>query len=154
MNVTGISLVVFVVIILLPYRYSRMNIVKDLYPYFECLNTLNGHLDAVTFVAFGLNNRFLVSGSLKTIKVWNLETRQEITTLIKGGCSNIDLIALSPDKQTLVCNNGKGIIKVWNLKSGQKLRTFKAHSEHVISTALYLSPVIRLIISTTTAGIW
>jgi WD40 repeat protein len=93
-----------------------MNVVKDPYPYFECLNTLNGHLGEVTFVAFGSNDRTLVSGSLKTIKVWNLETGEEITTLIKvSRCSNIGHIALSADRQILVCTNGRGIIKVWNL---------------------------------------
>lgn len=87
---------------------------KDPYPYFECLNTLNGHLGEVTFVAFGSNDQTLVSGSLKTIKIWNLATGEEIRTL-EDHSERVSSVAISTDGQTLVSGSWDKTIKVWGL---------------------------------------
>ncbi|MBW4612648.1 MAG: hypothetical protein KME21_05095 [Desmonostoc vinosum HA7617-LM4] len=71
--------------------------------------------DGVTSVAFSPDDRTLASGSRdKTIKIWNLATGQEITTL--NGHSNwVTSVAFSPDGRTLASGSDDATIKIWRL---------------------------------------
>jgi WD40 repeat protein len=87
--------------------------------------TLTGHTDEVTSVAFTQDGQFLISGSAdKTIKLWNLKTGQLIRTL-RGHTKTINTLAISPDNQFLASGGSDDTtIKLWNLKTGQLIRTF------------------------------
>nr|NCR81091.1 WD40 repeat domain-containing protein [Microcystis aeruginosa K13-10] len=77
--------------------------------------TLKGHDDLVTSVNFSPDGKTLVSGSWdKTIKLWNVETGQEIRTL-KGHDSAVYSVNFSPDGKTLVSGSWDNTIKLWNL---------------------------------------
>lgn len=107
------------------------------YQNFECLNTLSGHTEGILFLAISPDKQTGVSGSWDKIRLWNLNTGQEIRTLINViRILSVQAIAISTDGQTLVCSNGEGIIKVWNLKSGQQIQCFKGHSAPITSVAL------------------
>jgi WD40 repeat protein len=58
---------------------------------------LKGHDESVNLVLFSSDGRYLASGSDdKTIKLWNVDSKREITTL-KGHKDYVRAIAFSPD---------------------------------------------------------
>ncbi|WP_038296673.1 AAA-like domain-containing protein, partial [[Scytonema hofmanni] UTEX B 1581] len=64
-------------------------------------NRLEGHSNSVYSVTFSPDGKTLASASYdKTIKLWNLETKKEITTL-NGHSSGVLSVTFSPDGKTL-----------------------------------------------------
>lgn len=98
--------------------------------------TLTGHLSEVNSLAFNPSGTTLASGSDdKTIKLWNLNNKQEIRTL-KGHSDKVYSVAISPDGQTVVSGSKDKTIKVWNLNTGQEIRTLEGHSSFINSVAI------------------
>ncbi|MBE9089179.1 hypothetical protein IQ232_05085 [Microcystis aeruginosa LEGE 11464] len=94
---------------------------------------LEGHHGNVISVNFSPDGKTLVSGSDdNTIKLWNVETGQEIRTL-KGHHGNVTSVNFSPDGKTLVSGSWDRTIKLWNVETGQEIRTLKGHHGNVIS---------------------
>lgn len=100
----------------------------------KCVQTLVGHSErpsdryaGVTSIAFSPNGQLLISGSEdSTIKVWELNTGQEIRTLT-GHSNFVNSIAISPDGRFLA-SVGSNIIKLWELSTGQEVHTLSGHS--------------------------
>ncbi|MBD2607963.1 serine/threonine protein kinase [Scytonema hofmannii FACHB-248] len=108
-------------------------------------DTLKGHSSDVNSVTFSPDGQMLVTGSDdRTIKLWNLTTKQEIRTF-KGHTSWIYAIAISPDGQTIASGSVDKTIKLWNLNTGKEIRTLKGHSDSVASVAF--SPDGKLLAS-------
>jgi serine/threonine protein kinase len=107
--------------------------------------TLKGHSSDVNSVSFSPDGEMLVTGSDdRTIKLWNLRTKQEIRTF-KGHSSWIYAIAISPDGQIIASGSADKTIKLWNLNTGTYIRTLKGHSDSVASVAF--SPDGKLLAS-------
>jgi len=99
------------------------------------ISTFTGHSVWVRSVAIGPDGKTLASGSFDdTIKLWNLETRQEIATLT-GHSDWVLSVTISPDDQTLVSGSADGTIKLWNLETRQEIVTLTGHSGNVLSVA-------------------
>ncbi|RCJ38368.1 serine/threonine protein kinase [Nostoc minutum NIES-26] len=97
--------------------------------------TLKGHSSDVNSVAFSPDSKTLATGSDdKTVKLWNLVTKQEIHTL-KGHFEWIWAVAFSPDGQTIASGSKDKTIKLWNLATAQEIRTFKGHTDGVAAIA-------------------
>jgi serine/threonine protein kinase len=74
--------------------------------------TLVGHADSVWAVTVSQDGRTLVSGSAdRTIKVWDLPTRQLRHTLT-GHTDTVRAIALSPDGQILASGGGEKTVRL------------------------------------------
>lgn len=107
--------------------------------------TLKGHSSDVNSVTFSPDGQMLVTGSDdRTIKLWNLTTKQEIRTLV-GHSSYIYAIAISPDGQIIASGSVDKTIKLWNLNTGKEIRTLIGHSNSVASVAF--SPDGKLLAS-------
>ncbi len=97
--------------------------------------SLKGHSSDVNSVAFSLDGTTLGSGSDdKTIKLWNLTTKQEVRTL-EGHSNWIWTIAFSPDSKTLASGSADKKIKLWNRESGKLIRTLQGHTDGVTSVS-------------------
>lgn len=97
--------------------------------------TLKGHSSDVNSVAFSPDGQFLATGSDdKTIKIWNLKTRQKIHTLNRHS-GWIWAVAIAPDGKTLASAGADKTIKLWNVATGELIRNFQGHSQGVASIA-------------------
>lgn len=102
----------------------------------RCLHTLTGHSSWVTSIAISPNGQLFASSSLDdTIKVWNLQTGEELLTL-KGHAKGVNAIAISPDGKLLISGSDDYTIKVWNLHNGTLLGTLLGHTRDVNAVAI------------------
>jgi WD40 repeat protein len=109
------------------------------------LDTLKGHLDAITCVAVTPNGRLVVSGSEDhTLKVWDMENAHEIRTL-SGHTAAVNGVAVTPDGRRVVSAASDRTLKVWDLESGHELRTFDKHTGEV--KAVVICPDGRRVVS-------
>ncbi|MGH1395669.1 MAG: WD40 repeat domain-containing protein, partial [Trichormus sp.] len=114
-----------------------------------------------------------IGSSDNTIKLWNLATGEQIRTLpslreaapteryvntrhynsVACQCQfripSVTSIAISPDGKTLASVSEFGTITLWNLATGEQIRTLAGHSGDVDSVAI--SPDGKILVS---GGIW
>jgi endonuclease YncB( thermonuclease family) len=87
-------------------------------------------------MAITSDGKTLVSGSLdKTIKLWDLTTYKERTTL-KGHADSVLCVALAPDGRTLASASRDGSIKVWDLASEKERLSFDNPGFGAVSLAI------------------
>ena len=73
----------------------------------------------------------LVSSSLDgTIKIWDLETYQEIRTLEVHEYW-IDSVAVSDDKKHIISGGNYGIVKLWCFHTGKLISCFEGHTSEI-----------------------
>jgi TIR domain/WD domain, G-beta repeat len=104
---------------------------------------LRGHSKAVRGVALNADGKTVVSSSDdKTVKVWNLETGELVSTF-NGSYAQILFpnvvlaAATSYNGQISVSGGGDDkTVKVWNLETGELLRTFTGHNREVRGVAI------------------
>ena len=102
----------------------------------RCIQTLTGHTDIVYSIAISRDREILASASAdKTIKIWQLNTGQELHTLW-GHTHAVLSIAISPDGEILASGSADKTIKIWQLSTGRELRTLRGHSGQVYSVAI------------------
>lgn len=94
------------------------------------LRTFKGHTNGVTCLQIW-DDTTLATGSYdNTIKIWDLESGQELRTL-EGHTRGIR--SLQMDEQKLVSASLDGTVKFWNWRTGQLLSTLSSHTDGVIS---------------------
>jgi WD40 repeat protein len=106
-------------------KYSR-------YPDFE------GHSECVFSVAFSSDGKYLVSGSKdNTIKLWGVESQQELATL-HGHSNRVISVVFSPDGKYLASGSYDETIRLWNVESRKEVAALQGHTREV--TAVAYSP--------------
>lgn len=89
---------------------------------------LKGHTSSISTLKM-LGNT-LVSGSVDTtIKIWNLNSKQCISTL-KGHTGTVRCLDFDLQKKRIVSSHD-GSIKLWDLETGQLISTHNIHSEEI-----------------------
>lgn len=107
-------------------------------------NTLQGTENGVLSLAISPDGRLFASNSDRTIKLWNLATGKEISTL-KGHSQRVNVVTISPNGKTLVSGSDDNTIKVWNLATGKVIHTLIGHSDSV--QALVIRPDGKTLVS-------
>jgi len=125
------------------------------------IRALKGHDAAVNSVSFSPDGKTVATGSAdRTIKLWNVETGEVIrtphddgfleigsTSLSRGFSEShgspklvghdaaVNSVSFSPDGKTLATGSTDQTIKLWNVETGKKIRTFKGHDAAVNSVS-------------------
>jgi len=110
--------------------------------------------DSFGKVVFSPDSKFFAVSSEKTIELWDVKTVKKVKSFT-GHSSMITSIAFSPDGKLIASADtglsgdiggvNAGSIKIWDVKSGQELKTLKGHKWSVDSVAF--SPNGKIIAS-------
>ncbi|MDE0299502.1 MAG: cohesin domain-containing protein [Candidatus Poribacteria bacterium] len=89
------------------------------------------HTYAVKSVQFSPDGALLASVSSRQVQIWDADTGAKKRTLT-GHTHTVNSVAFSPDGNALVTGSKDGTMRVWNVRTGDCLRTIKggydAHS--------------------------
>ncbi|KAI9731251.1 MAG: hypothetical protein M1818_007876 [Claussenomyces sp. TS43310] len=93
------------------------------------MKIFRGHTNGVMCLQF--DDQILATGSYdSTIKIWDIESGQEISTL-RGHTSGIR--ALQFDDTKLISGSLDRTLKVWNWRTGECISTYQGHTEGVVA---------------------
>ncbi|WP_240868646.1 hypothetical protein, partial [Cylindrospermopsis raciborskii] len=105
----------------------------------EEIYSFQGHSDGVLCVAFSPDGQLLASGSRDgTIMILKLAEKQVRTIVVNSNWFNggINALAFTPNNQILVSGGNDTIIKLWNVETGEEIRTLNGHSQAVYTIAI------------------
>jgi len=98
--------------------------------------TLNGYIGEVNAIALTPDGQTLASGSLSTIKIWNLKTGELRNNIRDAHAGKITTLAISPNGEILVSGSADKTIKIWDLKTSKLLKDIPAHEGQVNAVAI------------------
>ncbi|KAF5375816.1 hypothetical protein D9757_011176 [Collybiopsis confluens] len=74
-----------------------------------------------TYVAFSPDGQQVVSGSSdQTVRLWNVQTGQQIGVPLHGHISHVTSVASSPDSQQVVSGSSDKTVRVRNVQTAQQ----------------------------------
>jgi len=84
--------------------------------------TFKGHARGVDFVA--LNNNMVVSASRhqRNIKTWSVDSDKEYKDILLD--NNLSALSITPNGKNIISGESSGNISLWNIETGEKIRTF------------------------------
>ena len=110
----------------------------------KCIKTLPDYHSKVWSVVYSPDGQNLVTGSEDTtVKIWDVATGKCLQTLHENSnspqgnqaASHIWLVAMNPDGQSLLSINENQTMRLWDLTTGQCLRTVVGYSNWLLSIA-------------------
>jgi hypothetical protein len=92
----------------------------------QCVQTLI-QTSAVSTIALSPDSKFLASGNLNTICLWNLRTGKQFGSLLDHSAV-VRSLSFSPDGQFLASGSDDKTVKLWHLRTGTPIRSWIAHA--------------------------
>jgi WD40 repeat protein len=93
-----------------------------------CLQTLEGHSNWVSSVAFSHDSTWLASASYdSTVKIWDARSAACLQTL-EGHSREVSSVTFSHNSTRLASVSHSSAVKIWDTSSGVCLQTLEGHS--------------------------
>jgi WD40 repeat protein len=90
----------------------------------------------LTALEVTVDGKKVISGSSEhTVKIWNLETTEELLTL-EGHYGSINTVAITVDGKKVISGSDDQNIRQWNLETGEELLTLQGHHGSVNTLAV------------------
>jgi predicted NACHT family NTPase len=86
-----------------------------------CLRQLDGHTSWIQEIALGSNQTIASASGDRTVKLWNV--MGECIQTLHGHTDWVETVSFSPDDQLIVSGGIDGSIKVWDVKTGECVKT-------------------------------
>jgi WD40 repeat protein len=102
----------------------------------QLVRTFTANGDTEKFVVIDPKGQFVVSSDGNSIEVWELQTGTLRHTL-KSGDQFVSAIALSPDGRTLASGDTTPTITLWNLNTGEPIRTLNLDSPDSVGSEIH-----------------
>jgi len=119
---------------------SAKNVPRGTQSPFSLRYTLRGHTDAIMQVAWSPDGHILASGSGdKTIRLWNAETGQELSTL-EGHTRDIDCVSFSSDGRFLASKSLDGTVRIWRTSTWETVEIIEEASSQAVTFGLDFHP--------------
>jgi len=106
----------------------------------QTVDLLDAHSDEVWHVQFSHNGEMLASASKdSTSMIWQIRPNGECINLhtLKGPDTQLTYVAWSHDDAKLLTCGNSGLCGLWNVATGELLRTFKEHESTVVAAAWF-----------------
>lgn len=117
------------------------------------IRTLSGHLSEATCLALTPDDQCIVSAANDgNLKIWNLHTGQTSRTLIghakriftarplkpedMDALHLVNAVAVTPDGRSILSASNDHTLKIWDLPTGQEVRTLMGHTDAVWDVAV------------------
>ncbi|CCA76038.1 hypothetical protein PIIN_10038, partial [Serendipita indica DSM 11827] len=83
---------------------------------------LDGHDDSVMAVSFSPDGHRIVSSSSdKTVRLWDVETGQQLGKPLQGHTGSVTSVALSPDGLRIVSGSHDHTVRLWDAQTGRPM---------------------------------
>ncbi|WP_375510747.1 WD40 repeat domain-containing protein [uncultured Nostoc sp.] len=106
---------------------------------------LNNYVPGLSCVAMSPDGTIAIAGGENQVDVWDIEKREKIYTLTLEADNKIRSISVSKDGEAFFGGLNNGIIKIWNLLTGEENHDLEGHSASV--TCIAVSPDGKTVVS-------
>lgn len=115
----------------------------------EKLLAFPAHSNYINSISFSPDGKQFVTTSFdRKIKIWNVETGEEMQNM-KWKMNSVSQDAVfTPDGNEVVSGHVSGLIKIWDAQTGEEIKEWKAHNSEIVSVAI--NPNGQRIVSTST----
>jgi len=98
--------------------------------------TFEGHRWSVNSVDFSHDGSFIVSGSSdKTVRIWNMNTRESQVFPITDNHRSVECVAVSPDDRFVAAGSSYGVVNIWDVETMTLIDSLRGHDDWVYSVA-------------------
>ena len=102
--------------------------------------TFPKHKYSVTLIAFSPDGRYFLSSGGSYMELWDISSTEKIRTFERNkpskhqyGSEHINSIAISPNGRYALSANSKDEILLWDIESGNNIKTFIGHHDFYIN---------------------
>jgi len=92
----------------------------------------SGIEEEIRSVAISPDGKTIVSCSLGSIKIWDVDSRSCVATLPDNGAS----VAISPDGKNIISGSAHGTTRIWNIASRSCIAVLPDHRDYVTLVAI------------------